>query len=298
MERPAETTEIRLSDKQQAFVDAYVGPAHWNASEAARIAGYAIPHQSGFDCMGTEAVKLAIKQRTAATAMHADELLMRLGHEARGIGKYLRTVKEEKWIGSFENGKLIEVDVVRPDLAAMERDDMMYLIKETADTAHGQAIKFIDPLAAQAILVKVHNLDTGQRENNEALNAIADSIKARAIAECVKMGFTAGVVASGTGGIGSLPVSPLPVSGTTDVVIETVSIDHDALIDGEVSADVSRVGVTADHATSDATMSGETRVDATDTVTASLGTCVICGDLPASKVTRGGGHVCAACVPG
>ncbi len=54
--------ERTLTDKQEAFVIAYIGKASFNATEAARIAGYASPRQSGTENLANPSIKARINQ--------------------------------------------------------------------------------------------------------------------------------------------------------------------------------------------------------------------------------------------
>lgn len=79
----------KLTNKQRAFVEAYL--THWNASKAARDAGYSV-RQSGHETLSNPVIQEAIKQRLAEKAMSADEVLVRLAEHARGsIAAFLRT---------------------------------------------------------------------------------------------------------------------------------------------------------------------------------------------------------------
>jgi hypothetical protein len=72
----ADTT--RLTGKQAAFVDAYLGQAHGNATEAARLAGYANPDPRGPENVGKSRIRNEIARRTAARALDADRTLAEL----------------------------------------------------------------------------------------------------------------------------------------------------------------------------------------------------------------------------
>ena len=77
---------MALSNKQQAFVSHYL--TTWNATEAARRAGYrgsdAALATIGHRHVRNVEISEAIKQRLQETAMTADEVLMRLASHARG----------------------------------------------------------------------------------------------------------------------------------------------------------------------------------------------------------------------
>lgn len=89
----------KLTPKERRFVNFYVGKANWNATKAARMAGYA---QESYAYLRTIAYKLLQKQeiRTAideildAETMETREILARLATIARGdIGDLITLVK-------------------------------------------------------------------------------------------------------------------------------------------------------------------------------------------------------------
>jgi phage terminase small subunit len=84
--------EKELSAKQQKFVDAYLGDARGNASEAARLAGYSAKTagQQGSRLLKNVEIQAAISDRVSELAMTAEEVLAHLTEIARGdIGQFL-----------------------------------------------------------------------------------------------------------------------------------------------------------------------------------------------------------------
>lgn len=80
---------MALTTKQQAFVEHYL--VSWNASEAARLAGYKDPQQAGYENKTKQDIQEAIQQRLADLKMSADEVLTRLSTHARGsIAPFMR----------------------------------------------------------------------------------------------------------------------------------------------------------------------------------------------------------------
>lgn len=77
----------KLNSRQQAFINAYLGPAKWNATEAARIAGYT----GTGDAIRVTASRLLthpnisahIKARLEEDAIPAAEVLARLSEQGR-----------------------------------------------------------------------------------------------------------------------------------------------------------------------------------------------------------------------
>lgn len=73
---------MALSNKQEVWLEEYL--TTWNATEAARRAGYAHPRQSGAENLSNVVMVEEIRARIAERAMSADEVLIRLGEQARG----------------------------------------------------------------------------------------------------------------------------------------------------------------------------------------------------------------------
>jgi phage terminase small subunit len=80
-----------LSQKQRAWADYYVGKAHFNATEAARLAGYKLPRISGCENLHNPVVMELVEQLKAERLMPRDEVLQRLAEQARAeYSTYLR----------------------------------------------------------------------------------------------------------------------------------------------------------------------------------------------------------------
>lgn len=83
-------TDNELNTKQQAFVEAYLQT--WNATKAAKIAGYAEGSAAVTASRLLTNVKIAsrVRERMASIAMTTDEVLARLANQARGdIGEFV-----------------------------------------------------------------------------------------------------------------------------------------------------------------------------------------------------------------
>ena len=72
----------RMTDKQRAWAFHYI--QHWNATKAARQAGYADAECSGFENRQNPVISEFIESRIKQLAMSADEVLLRLADQARG----------------------------------------------------------------------------------------------------------------------------------------------------------------------------------------------------------------------
>lgn len=67
-----------LTNKQTAFVDAYLGIAHFNATKAATIAGYGKPRQEGSRLLSNADISARISDELKSRAMPADAVLAEL----------------------------------------------------------------------------------------------------------------------------------------------------------------------------------------------------------------------------
>ena len=77
-----------MNKKQRVFVEEYL--TCWNATEAARRAGYAHPNKQGPRLLVNVGVEEEVKRRIEEKAMAADEVLIRLADQARSnIGDYI-----------------------------------------------------------------------------------------------------------------------------------------------------------------------------------------------------------------
>lgn len=76
-------SEAKLTHKQQLFVEAYLGVAKGNATEAARLAGYKQPQMHGSRLMKNDEIASRVRARVEAVGMTADEVLNELAAVAR-----------------------------------------------------------------------------------------------------------------------------------------------------------------------------------------------------------------------
>ncbi len=92
-----------LTAKRKRFVEAYCGPAHLNASQAARDAGYAEASAptEGWRLLMNADIQKAIAKRMEKYSMSATEATGRIAAMARG-GITKRVVKRTRADGSVE----------------------------------------------------------------------------------------------------------------------------------------------------------------------------------------------------
>lgn len=72
----------KLTTKQELFVNAYLGAANGNASEAARQAGYATPGPEGHRLLKNAEIAARVSQRLEESAISADQVLQELASVA------------------------------------------------------------------------------------------------------------------------------------------------------------------------------------------------------------------------
>jgi len=84
---------MALSNRRRVFIEEYLNC--WIGSEAARRAGYANTTVAGTRLLANDSIKKEIAARVADKAMTANEVLQRLGAQARGdIGVFFKVVEE------------------------------------------------------------------------------------------------------------------------------------------------------------------------------------------------------------
>lgn len=98
----------KLTDKQKTFIDAYLGEAKMNATQAARIAGYKQPHVQGAQNLAklSDHIQQAMEAKHDDAIMKQDEILEFFTSVARG---------EEKEQVMASNGKVQELPVSMKD---------------------------------------------------------------------------------------------------------------------------------------------------------------------------------------
>jgi phage terminase small subunit len=79
----AEAEPPEIADSYEAFVLAYIGEARFNATRAARAAGYASASSSARHLLRRPEIRARINEYLAATAMSAQEVLAQLAEVAR-----------------------------------------------------------------------------------------------------------------------------------------------------------------------------------------------------------------------
>lgn len=145
MSSSKEKTQPKLTDKQRAFVDAYCGEAHFNATKAAKLAGYS-GNRNTLNSIGSQnlakpAIREEIDRRLAAAGVTAQEVLSVLADQLRSSMDDFLTVPEGSTVA------LIDFDKI----AAAGK---LHLIKRYSWTQHGPRIELYDAQRAAELLGK------------------------------------------------------------------------------------------------------------------------------------------------
>ncbi len=131
-----------LTKNQRLFVHYYLGKANGNATEAARMAGYAWPDKSGPRLVGTRRISAEISKGVADAAMSAEEVLARLSEIAQGdLRPFLEQNEKGEW---------------RFNLAKAKRKSS--IIKKVRLSRGSTEIEIHNPLDALDKLAKYHKL--------------------------------------------------------------------------------------------------------------------------------------------
>lgn len=129
-----------MTRKQRKWLAEYL--KCWNATEAARRAGYKWPNKQGPANLKTLAAE--VQAALDKAAMSADEALTRLAERARfDVGPYLKAAEEGGW---------------RLDLEQLIADGHGRHIKSVKPTAHGDVVEFYDGQECLVLMAKHHGL--------------------------------------------------------------------------------------------------------------------------------------------
>lgn len=131
-----------FTNKQRLFIEEYL--QCWNATEAARQAGYAGSDATlgvvGYENLRKPKIEAIIHQRLAEAAMGADEVLTRLAEQARGLNEDFFT----------PDGAL--------NMAVVIAKNMTHLVKKTKRTKYGLDVELYDAQAALTQIGRAHGL--------------------------------------------------------------------------------------------------------------------------------------------
>lgn len=180
----------KLTRRQQVFVERYL--ACWNQTRAADEAGFAFPDVAAVGLMKKPQIQAAIAERMKTLQLEADEVLTRLGQQARLNASmfFLFEWVEEKDI----NGNAIIDSTTKEPKRTYHMvginwevfDTLGFLVKKLGFDAKGRpTIEFYDAQAALIQIGKAHRLFVDRVDTtNFNVDVSADEMaRARAKAE-------------------------------------------------------------------------------------------------------------------
>jgi phage terminase small subunit len=141
-----------MTKKQRVFIEEYL--QCWNATEAALRAGYSkrSARVTASKLLTKTNIQEKIQKRIHEKAMSADEVLIRLAEQARGVPNEYRN----------ELGQL--------DIKKLMDDGKGHLIKKDYKNAQGRVIEFYDAQHALELLGKHHKLFADRQEYEGEIN--------------------------------------------------------------------------------------------------------------------------------
>ena len=129
-DKPA-VKELKLTRRRLVFLEEYI--ATWNATEAARRAGFKHPNTQGPRLLVNVCFQEALHKRMEEKAMRANEVLERLAQHAKiNVGDFIRV---KNTVVTTKNGSTYEVEVL--ELNWDEIKARGHLIKSISSTAYG-----------------------------------------------------------------------------------------------------------------------------------------------------------------
>jgi hypothetical protein len=188
-----------MTDQQRLFVDAYVGEARGNATQAARVAGYAEPNKSGWRVRNEPDVKAEIERRLTKSAMSADEVLWRVSAVARA-----------SMADAFRAQTVHSYSLPILDFTTLFETGLIHAVKTIKQGKYGPEIQLQDGVAALKLLMQYHGL---LKPNEDNADEDALSILRRALGIAPDNGSNQPT------GDGTPPVeleTPLTGTGTVD----------------------------------------------------------------------------------
>lgn len=150
MSEEAQPKKRALTDKERVWVEAYIGIARFNATEAARIAGYKDVEVSGFENKQKPELREVIDTRLAEMTLSANEVLAGLSEHA--------TASLEQFLTIDKRG------VVKTDLRKAQRAGKMHLLKSYERGKHGPKLTLVDSQDALVKIGSYHKLFVERKE--------------------------------------------------------------------------------------------------------------------------------------
>jgi len=137
----------------------------WNATKAAKLAGYKAKSESAFGAIGHEnlrklKIKAHIEERLSVEVMGANEVLSRLAKMARAFDVADYVSQEEVYQVNKEGEEYMSGYALKVDFKKLQKDGYSPLIKRIYQTNKGVGVEWHDQMAALVHLGKHHALFT------------------------------------------------------------------------------------------------------------------------------------------
>lgn len=147
------------TEKQRQFCLAYVGKARFNATKAARLAGYTGSYDTiattGRDNLQKSHIQAAIRALIAERALPEDQALAMLSEHAMASPEDLLRFEEDEYGNA----------VAAIDLAKAKERGILHLVRKVKQGPHGLEVELHDAQAAlKELLRHYERLRRGQRE--------------------------------------------------------------------------------------------------------------------------------------
>jgi hypothetical protein len=144
-DEPQSNPEPQLTDKQKEFINQYF-LCGFNATEAAKRAGYQDPEQSGYENKRKLEIRAEIDRRMAEHGMSANEVIARLADQARGSMADFISPSGRGW---------------KIDLKKARQNGKLHLLKSYSKVKGGAKIELYDAHAALVDVGKHLKLNIG-----------------------------------------------------------------------------------------------------------------------------------------
>src|SRR6267378_4000704 len=146
-----------MTDQQKIFVAAYCGEARFNATEAARIAGYRHPNITADSVKRRPEVAAAIEERLAQETLKSQEVLQLLTQQATGsVGDFVEVYESGVWKFDLNKNK-----------------KKLHLVKKLSQTRDSMSIELYDAQAALIALGRHYKLFTDKQEIDATITETA-----------------------------------------------------------------------------------------------------------------------------
>ena len=161
--------DLVLSDRHQAFVDAYLGPARFDGRQAARMAGYK-PTPNNLAVIATVLLKrpdvrAQIAERTKLKAMGADEALAHLADIARGS------------MADFIDEDAAKEGNFKFDLAKAAEADKLHLVRKIRQSSEGELhLELYNKLEALMLIMRQLGLFKDQVNVGITIDAVLERL--------------------------------------------------------------------------------------------------------------------------